>query len=72
MNHFVIVKTDNSLNVFINKKDSNLTNVDIKMFLKFYNIIYKRNNKITKYSDDELKDFLTIFQLQKMKILMIY
>ena len=61
MNHFVIVKTGNLFNVYINKKDS--TNVDIKMFLKFYNIIYKRNNKITKYSDDELKDFLTIFSI---------
>ena len=61
MNHFVIVKTGNLFKVFINKKDS--TNVDIKMFLKFYNIIYKRNNKITKYSDDELGDFLTIFSI---------
>ena len=32
-------------------------------FSKFYNIIYKRNNKITKYSDDKLKDFLTIFSI---------
>lgn len=63
MNHFVIVKIGNLFNVYINKKDSKQTNVDITMFLKFYNIIYKRNNKITKYSDDELKDFLTIFSI---------
>lgn len=63
MNHFVIVKTGNLFNVYINKKDSIQTNFDITMCLKFYNIIYKRNNKITKYSDDELKDFLTIFSI---------
>ena len=63
MNHFVIVKTDKSFKVYINNKDSILTNFDIKKFSKFYNIIYKRNNKITKYSDDELEYFLTIFSI---------
>ncbi len=63
MNHFVIVKTDKSFKVYINKNNSIPTDVDINRFSKFYNIIYKRNNKITKYSDDELEDFLTIFSI---------
>lgn len=68
MNHFVIVKTDKSFKVYINNKDSILTNFDIKKFSKFYNIIYKRNNKITKYSDDKLKDFFTIFSITEEDI----
>ena len=63
MNHFVIVKTDKSFKVYINKNNSIPTDVDITRFSNFYNIIYKRNNKITKYSDDELEYFLTIFSI---------
>ena len=63
MNHFVIVKNNESFKVYIKNNNSILTNFDITKFSKFYNIIYKRNNKITKYSDDELKDFLTIFSI---------
>jgi hypothetical protein len=64
MNHFVIVKNKQSLNIYINKKDlAPISNVDIAKFSAFYNIIYKRNNKINKYSDDILEDFLTIFSI---------
>jgi hypothetical protein len=64
MNHFVIVKKKQSLNIYINKKDSvSISNVDIAKFSAFYNIIYKRNNKINKYSDDTIEEFLTIFSI---------
>jgi hypothetical protein len=65
MNHFIIVKTDKSLNVFINKKYLYLYSFvsNIEKFSAFYNIIYKRNNKINKYSDDTLEEFLTIFSI---------
>lgn len=63
MNHFVIVKTDKSFKVYIKNNNSRPTDVDITKFSNFYNIIYKRNNKITKYSDDEFGYFLTIFSI---------
>jgi hypothetical protein len=64
MNHFIIEKKKQSLNIYINKKDSvPISNVDIAKFSAFYNIIYKRNNKINKYSDDTLEEFLTIFSI---------
>ena len=63
INHFVIVKTDKSFKVYIKNNNSRPTDVDITKFSKFYNIIYKRNNKITNYSDDNFGDFLTIFSI---------
>jgi hypothetical protein len=65
MNHFIIVKKKQSLNIYINKKNLYLYSFvsNIERFSAFYNIIYKRNNKINKYSDDTIEDILTIFSI---------
>jgi hypothetical protein len=65
INHFVIIikAVDNFEVYFKQYTDSDSDSFDITKYSKFYNIIYKRNNKIDSYSPQELKEFLTIFSI---------
>jgi hypothetical protein len=63
INHFVIIRkpVDNFEVKF--KKYTDSDSFDIKSYNQFYNIIYKRNNKIDSYSPQESNEFLTIFSI---------
>jgi hypothetical protein len=67
INHFVIIRkaVDNFEVYFKQYTDDSAgsNSFDITKYSKFYNIIYKRNNKIDSSLRQELKEFLTIFSI---------
>lgn len=52
INHFITIKNiSNKFKVYFKKYTSGGSNFDIKLYSSFYNIIYKRNNRIDKDSE---------------------
>lgn len=65
INHYVIIKDNSSFKVYFKKITQytiNKINVLLKNYVSFYNIIYKRNNKIDSNSNQG-EYFLTIFSI---------
>jgi len=70
INHYIIIKdTPNKFEVYLKTYESSKdTHFDINKYKTFYNIIYKRNNKIDKYSEKEPekgKLFFVIFSINE-------
>ena len=64
INHFIIKKTSGNVFEVHFKKYTTLDAFDIDGFIdKYYNIIYKRDNKIDKDSYPNNNEFLTIFSM---------
>jgi hypothetical protein len=67
INHFIIKKISQNVFEVYFKKYSNPDNFQIDSYKDFYNIIYKRDNKIDKDSysnaDSKNNEFLTIFSM---------
>ena len=68
INHFIIKK--NSQNVFevYFKKYSDPDNFQIDSYKNFYNIIYKRDNKISKYHNHYIDNYNIIFSINDSEI----
>jgi hypothetical protein len=65
INHFITIKNiSNKFKVYFKKYTSGGSNFYIKLYSSFYNIIYKRNNRIDTDSEATSKDtFFVIFSI---------
>jgi hypothetical protein len=66
INHFIIKKTSEKVFEVYFKKYTTPEEFKIDNYKQYYNIIYKRDNKIDKYSntDSKIDEFLTIFSMK--------